>query len=163
SDSMYRKLVELAEQSQTRQQQAIQAGEKITAGGRRTHCFKLACSLRKRGVPLEAVLRVCRGTNHARYQPTLAEHTVDGQVTGAYGGYEEGGAGAAADESEPVEEPDISETDVGLAERFADEYGDRFRFVPGKKTGEGDWYFYGGNRWQAVGEFVVNQWIAKLG
>jgi hypothetical protein len=73
------------------------------------------------------------------------------------------GANGAPSGPASQEEPDIGGTDTGLAERFAEEYGDRFLFVPGKRTGEGDWYRYNGNRWEAVGEVVVNQWIEKLG
>lgn len=64
---------------------------------------------------------------------------------------------------QPDEAPDISHTDVGLGERFASAYGDRFRFVPGRRNGQGEWFHYDGNRWQPCGEVIVDQWIARMG
>lgn len=53
-------------------------------------------------------------------------------------------------DDEEGEEPDIKGTDVGLAERFVRDYGDHFRFIPGRSnrnTNEGTWLKYDGNRW----------------
>ena len=61
------------------------------------------------------------------------------------------------------DELDIAHTDVGLGERFAALYGNRFRYIPGKKAAQGEWFYYDGNRWQPCGETKVDQWIAKMG
>jgi len=60
------------------------------------------------------------------------------------------GANPANPHLDEGEEPDISGTDVGLAERFVTDYGAHFRFILGRSnrsTSEGTWLHYDGNRW----------------
>jgi putative DNA primase/helicase len=60
-------------------------------------------------------------------------------------------------------EPDISRTDVGLAEHFVTYLGDRFAYIPAKKAGAGDWLRCDGFAWEPASETVLDQWIAAMG
>jgi len=78
---------------------------------------------------------------------------------------------ATVDQASPTscdaEEPDISATDVGLAERFVADYVDRFRFISvasNRSTGDGIWLFYNGNRWERQRNAVhLERHIQKMG
>lgn len=119
--------------------------EAVAEGGRNDTLFRLASSLRAKGVSEAGILAAVKAENGVRCSPPLSERECEQICTSAFR-YEPGVSGAGAGGgAEPGEQryhpPDYS--DAGNAEIFAREYAGRLIHV-----GALGWLCWDGRRWE---------------
>lgn len=113
----------------SRASRGLTSGKPIPEGERNDAMFRLACRLRGQGLGEAAILQELREQNAKLCVPPLDDDEVEGLVDSAM-------------RYEP-EADDLVTTDLGNAERFLYEHGDRFKFHPDR----GVWLHYDGCVW----------------
>lgn len=124
----------------------------VSEGGRNAAAYSLTARLRdKFDLMMNDALDLIGGWNN-RNNPPLDDHELTLAVNNAYQ-YAKNPAGAGYEprptikinkaNSSPVAKTSYPLTDLGNAERFADQHGDTLRYC----MEAGKWYFYDGIRW----------------
>ena len=133
-----------------RRMQAEDVGETISNGSRNKNLFSIAGTLRRRGLDEASIAAALLGINETKCETPLDEDEVR-RIAQSASRYEPASP-------PPREEPPPQEarngrvpegatqhylTDLGNAERFVDDHGERVRYCGPRKK----WFVYDGERW----------------
>ena len=123
----------------------------INEGMRNDTLFRLACSLRAKGLSEIAVLSAIKEENRMRCSPPLEDHEIERIVQsasryppGSSVKYSEPSVTDSLAELHPEKNSRYSWNDIGSSNLFADWYKRTARYVPERKQ----WYIYDGKAWR---------------
>lgn len=138
---------------QTRKNAPTEAPESVTEGGRNQELFRLACSLRAKGLTVEELTPAVLKANETRCKPPLSAREIE-TICKSAGRYERG-KGKAAPRApkniggESVKPLDYS--DAGNAEVFKETYKRDLIYVDAL-----GWLFWNGRRWERNDHKALN-------
>jgi len=138
-------------QGQPEKQQRLSPaiGETIPKGGRNNALTSLAGTMRRRGMGLEAIEAALLAENLRACNPPLPEAEVRA-IAASVGRYAPGAPGA---DEQPAAAQNFRLDDIGNAERFVAQHGQRVRYV--HKWGR--WLIYDGRHWAADDNGLIEQ------
>lgn len=145
---------------------ATEIPDKITKGERNAELFRLAASLRARGLSVEAIIAAVMKENELRCDPPLSADEVT-TICNSAGRYEKGRTRSTVDATErrdmntlkPETNKRYTWNDIGNGYLFADWYKDTARYAPERKK----WMVYDGRRWTPdTGNLRVMEMCKKL-
>jgi putative DNA primase/helicase len=114
--------------------QSFKEPEIIPKGDRNETLFKLASSLRAKGLSEEAISSALQIENKNRCKPPLDDSDVE-TISNSASKYEQG----------TLKEDDFHFTDLGNAKRFAEIHKGKAKYCTEEKT----WYIWNGKKWEA--------------
>jgi len=143
-----------------RRTHAEDVGETISNGSRNKTLFRLACALRRPGLDEQSIYAALLGINATKCETPLDEAEVR-KIAQSAARYDPAPPRATSEEPttnghRPQQEaPRRNLTDLGNAERFVDEHGDRVRWCEAWHK----WLFFDGKRWILDNIGVVERWM----
>ena len=137
-------------QGKTKQAKGKEAPGKVTEGRRNEEMFRLAASLRAKGLTVAEITAALTDANKTRCDPPLSEQEIK-TICQSSGRYERGPVAAATDSIKP---PDYS--DAGNAAVFSRVYRDDLLY-----TDALGWLWWNGKRWERD-DHKATAWALEL-